>query len=100
MCVCVHVASTEGYLQTFKDFWMVVRTKTEMGYEKIQRSVGTFNCQSLVEMIDFEAQIVKEMWSIMRIGPGLYMILVNATWDDSEVSEAKDVKECGEKLLK
>ena len=36
----------------------------------------------------------------MRTGPGLYMILVNATWDDSEVSEAKDVKECGEKLLK
>ena len=45
----------------FKGFWMVVRTKIEMGYEKIQRSIGTFNCQSLVEMIDFKAQIVKAM---------------------------------------
>ena len=59
--MCVHVASTERYLQMFKGFWMVVRTKIEMGYEKIQRSVGTFNCPSLVEMIDFEAQIVKAM---------------------------------------
>ena len=52
-------------------------------------------------MIDFEAQIVKEMWSIMQTsGLGLYIILINATWDDSEESETKDVKECGEKLLK
>lgn len=52
-------------------------------------------------MIDFEAQIVKEMWSVMQIsGPGLDMILITATWDDSEESETKDVKECGERLLK
>ena len=33
-------------------------------------------------------------------GPGLYIILINATWDDSEESEAKDVKDYEEKLLK
>lgn len=38
--VRVHVASTERYLQTFKDFWTMVRTKIEMVMKKSKEVLG------------------------------------------------------------